>query len=48
MINISLVKDIAGQINNYVTLLTDITSMKEYQSQLEHIVYYDVLTHLPN
>ena len=48
MLNISSVKDIAGHISNYVTLFTDITSMKEYQSQLEHIAHYDVLTHLPN
>ncbi|MBA6339562.1 EAL domain-containing protein [Colwellia sp. MB02u-10] len=48
MLNISSVKDITGQISNFVTLFTDITPMKEYQSQLEHIAHYDVLTHLPN
>jgi diguanylate cyclase (GGDEF)-like protein/PAS domain S-box-containing protein len=48
MLNISSVKGIDGQISNYVILFTDITSMKEYQSQLEHIAHYDLLTHLPN
>ncbi|MBA6326365.1 EAL domain-containing protein [Colwellia sp. MB02u-6] len=48
MLNISSVRGIDGQISNYVILFTDITSMKEYQSQLEHIAHYDLLTHLPN
>lgn len=48
MLNISSVKDITGQISNFVILFTDITPMKEYQSQLEYIAHYDVLTHLPN
>lgn len=29
-------------------VLSDITTLKEYQSQLEHIAYYDPLTTLPN
>ena len=48
MLNISSVKDIGGQVSNYVALFTDITPMKAYQSKLEHIAHYDVLTHLPN
>ncbi|MBA6377799.1 MULTISPECIES: bifunctional diguanylate cyclase/phosphodiesterase [unclassified Colwellia] len=48
MLNISSVKDVDGQISNYVGLFTDITPMKEHQSQLEHIAHYDVLTNLPN
>jgi diguanylate cyclase (GGDEF)-like protein len=42
------VKDVEGQVQHYVSLSTDITSMKAYQGQLEHIVHYDVLTNLPN
>ncbi|MBA6347419.1 bifunctional diguanylate cyclase/phosphodiesterase [Colwellia sp. BRX8-9] len=48
MLNISSVKDVDGQISNYVGLFTDITPMKEHQTQLEHIAHYDVLTNLPN
>ena len=48
MLNISSVKDANGQICNYVGLFTDITLMKEQQSQLEHIAHYDLLTNLPN
>ena len=48
MLNISSVKDINGRISNYVGLFTDITLMKEQQSQLEHIAHYDLLTNLPN
>ena len=48
MLTISAVKNIEGQVQHYVSLSTDITSMKAYQGQLEHIVHYDVLTNLPN
>jgi diguanylate cyclase (GGDEF)-like protein/PAS domain S-box-containing protein len=48
IISINSVKDLSGQISNYVALFTDITLMKEHQSQLEHIAHYDLLTNLPN
>jgi diguanylate cyclase (GGDEF)-like protein/PAS domain S-box-containing protein len=48
MLTISAVKNVEGQVQHYVSLSTDITSMKAYQGQLEHIVHYDVLTNLPN
>jgi diguanylate cyclase (GGDEF)-like protein/PAS domain S-box-containing protein len=48
MLNISSVRNVNGQISNYVALFTDITPMKEHQTQLEHIAHYDVLTNLPN
>lgn len=48
MITISAVRNTAGQTQNYVALFTDITPMKEYQQQLEHIAHYDMLTNLPN
>lgn len=35
-------------ISSFRLVLSDITSIKEYQNQLEHIAYYDVLTKLPN
>lgn len=48
MLSISSVKNARGQITNYVALFTDITLMKQQQSQLEHIAHYDLLTNLPN
>jgi len=48
LLTISAVNNSAGQVINYVALFSDITLMKKHQSQLEHIVHYDVLTDLPN
>jgi len=48
MLTISAVKDKNNQVNHYVALFTDITTIKEHQQQLEHIAHYDVLTQLPN
>jgi diguanylate cyclase (GGDEF)-like protein/PAS domain S-box-containing protein len=45
---ISVVKNTAGLVEHYVSLSTDISSMKAYQGQLERIAHYDVLTNLPN
>ena len=48
MLTISAVKDASGVVQHYVSLCTDITSMKEHQGQLERIAHYDLLTNLPN
>lgn len=48
MLTISTVRDAQGAPQNYVALFTDITPMKEHQSQLEHIAHFDALTSLPN
>jgi diguanylate cyclase (GGDEF)-like protein/hemerythrin-like metal-binding protein/PAS domain S-box-containing protein len=48
MLTISAILDDTGKIRNYVALFSDITMVKEHQSQLEHIAHYDVLTDLPN
>ncbi|MEI8170471.1 MAG: EAL domain-containing protein [Rhodoferax sp.] len=48
MQTISAVRDSLGHISQYVALFSDITAIKEHQSQLEHIAHYDVLTSLPN
>jgi PAS domain S-box-containing protein len=34
--------------SQYVALFSDITAIKEHESQLEHIAHYDALTDLPN
>lgn len=48
MLTISAVYDANQNMQNYVALFTDITSMKEHQRELEHIAHYDALTDLPN
>jgi diguanylate cyclase (GGDEF)-like protein/PAS domain S-box-containing protein len=48
MITITAVHDKNGVITHYVSLGSDITPMKNYQNQIEHIAHYDVLTDLPN
>lgn len=45
---ISAVRSAHGEPQHYVALFTDITALKTYQNQLEHIAHYDALTHLPN
>jgi diguanylate cyclase (GGDEF)-like protein len=48
MLTISVVLDDEHKPQNYVSLFTDITPMKEYQRQLERTAHYDALTNLPN
>jgi diguanylate cyclase (GGDEF)-like protein/PAS domain S-box-containing protein len=48
LLTISAVRSSTGQVQNYVALFTDITQMKEHQSELERIAHYDILTNLPN
>lgn len=48
LMSIAAVCDVQGTVQNYVGLFTDITQMKEYQRQLEHVAHFDPLTGLPN
>jgi diguanylate cyclase (GGDEF)-like protein/PAS domain S-box-containing protein len=48
MLTISAVKNAEGMIQHYISLSTDITSMKASQEQLERIAHFDSLTNLPN
>lgn len=48
MLTISSIKDIDGSIKNFVSLFSDITTIKEHERQLERIAYYDSLTGLAN
>jgi len=48
MQTITTVRDAEGNARHYVSLFSDITSIKEYQNELEHIAHYDALTSLPN
>ncbi|MDD5632950.1 MAG: diguanylate cyclase, partial [Methylococcales bacterium] len=47
-LTISAVRDAQGNCQRYVALFSDISSLKEQQSQLEHLAHYDALTNLPN
>ncbi|MCV2355788.1 diguanylate cyclase [Paucibacter sp. B2R-40] len=48
MQTINAVQDEQGQVKQYLTLFSDITAIKEHESQLENIAYHDALTGLPN
>ncbi len=48
MTSISAIYDENGNVQSYVALFTDITTMKEHEKQLEYIAHYDALTSLPN
>lgn len=45
---ITAIVDADGTVQNYVSLFSDITELREHQRQLEYIAHYDPLTHLPN
>jgi diguanylate cyclase (GGDEF)-like protein len=45
---ISAVYDDQGNITHYFGLGCDITMMKKYQTELEHMAHFDTLTNLPN
>ena len=47
-LTISVVRDEADEIINYIAIFTDITQFKEKEQQIEHLAHYDSLTNLPN
>ncbi len=48
LLTISAVRNEQGDTQHYMALFADITTIKDHQSQLEHIAHYDALTNLPN
>ncbi|MGE5471137.1 MAG: putative bifunctional diguanylate cyclase/phosphodiesterase [Bacteroidota bacterium] len=46
--SISVIRDAAGQVVNYVASFTDISEHKEAADRLAHLAYHDPLTQLPN
>ena len=48
LLTISAIRDSQGNTVQYVALFSDITALKEHQSQLEYIAHFDALTKLPN
>lgn len=47
-LNITSVEDDAGQLVNFVVIVSDITILKESQHRLEQLANFDTLTGLPN
>jgi len=47
-VTISAIKDSEGEIQHFVALFTDITTIKEHEKELEHLAHHDALTSLPN
>ncbi|MEO8630886.1 MAG: diguanylate cyclase, partial [Betaproteobacteria bacterium] len=48
LMTLSMLKNDAGEVLNYVTVLRDISAIKQSQDQLEYLANYDALTGLPN
>ncbi|WP_296808703.1 EAL domain-containing protein [Thiocapsa sp.] len=48
LLNISAVRDDAGQVIQYVGAFSDLTRIKESESRLDFLVHHDPLTELPN
>ncbi len=45
---ISAVRDAEGRLTHYISVMTDISSIKETQSRLDFLAHHDALTELPN
>lgn len=46
--SISAVRDVKGQIRNYVSVFADISQLKAHEIELDRVANYDSLTELPN
>lgn len=46
--NISVVKDHSGKITNYISVFSDITTIRQTEERLVKLAYHDALTGLPN
>ncbi len=47
-LNITAVKDEAGETTRYVAIFSDITARKHAEEEIRNLAFYDPLTHLPN
>ena len=47
-LSISLVRDAAGQVQNYIGNFIDISEMKASEERIRHLAHHDTLTNLPN
>ncbi len=46
--SIRAIYDETGEVNHFVSIFSDITSIKQSQAKLDHLAYHDPLTGLPN
>jgi len=47
-LTINAIKNNQDKVINYVGIVKDVSRQKKYEKKLEHMAYYDPLTHLPN
>lgn len=47
-LSISAIRDVEGQVANYVGVTIDLSRMQHAQSELERLAHHDALTRLPN
>jgi diguanylate cyclase (GGDEF)-like protein/PAS domain S-box-containing protein len=47
-LSVKCVYDENGGVSNYVSILTDISQLKEAEEKLKHLAHHDPLTNLPN
>ncbi|HYE35971.1 sensor domain-containing protein [Methylocaldum sp.] len=47
-LTISVIRDEAGHVINYIGVFSDISQIKRSEEQLAHLAHYDPLTNLPN
>lgn len=48
LLSISAVRNPTGELTNFVAVFADISRLKEQETQLTRMAYYDALTELPN
>lgn len=48
LLTINVLRDPVGRVRHYVSIFTDITSLKRTEQRLEQLAHYDLLTGLPN
>ncbi len=46
--NISIVKDSQGRVTHYISVMSDISPIKQAEERLTYLAHHDVLTDLPN
>ncbi len=47
-LTISAVSDAAGEVTHYIGGFTDLSQQKQAEEHIQHLMYYDALTDLPN
>lgn len=47
-LNITVAKDLNGEISNYIGIFNDVSMRKEAEQRIQHLSQYDALTSLPN